>query len=346
MSTSSFGNIADSSGMADAPDPSAMEIDPTHRYIRYKDVLGKGAFKTVYKAFDELDGIEVAWSQINIDDVVQSPEDLKRLHYEVHLLKSVKHDNIVKFFASWIDDEKKTINIITELFTSGSLRQYRRKHKKVDIKAVKGWARQILTGLIYLHSQQPPIIHRDLKCDNIFINGNYGEVKIGDLGLATVMHKANAQTLIGTPEFMAPELYDEEYNELVDIYSFGMCMLEMVTFEYPYSECTNSAQIFKKVSNGVKPAALSKVKDVEVKAFIEKCLVPANQRLPAKELLNDNFLSLHCSVEDQCNDGWHSSDTKSDTDCHGVPQVVFGQSKWNIEQILSSSNDITTINPN
>lgn len=52
---------------------------------------------------------------------------------------------------------------------------------------------------------------------------------------------------LGTPEFMAPELYEEEYNELVDIYSFGMCMLEMVTFEYPYSECKNPAQIYKKV---------------------------------------------------------------------------------------------------
>lgn len=48
---------------------------------------------------------------------------------------------------------------------------------------------------------------------------------------------------------MAPELYDEEYNELVDIYSFGMCMLEMVTLEYPYSECHNAAQIFKRVSS-------------------------------------------------------------------------------------------------
>lgn len=51
----------------------------------------------------------------------------------------------------------------------------------------------------------------------------------------------------GTPEFMAPEVYAEEYNELVDIYSFGMCVLEMVTFEYPYSECTHPAQIYKKV---------------------------------------------------------------------------------------------------
>lgn len=48
---------------------------------------------------------------------------------------------------------------------------------------------------------------------------------------------------------MAPELYDEEYNELVDIYSFGMCMLEMVTCEYPYNECKNQAQIYKKVTS-------------------------------------------------------------------------------------------------
>lgn len=48
---------------------------------------------------------------------------------------------------------------------------------------------------------------------------------------------------------MAPELYEEEYNELVDIYSFGMCMLEMVTFEYPYCECRNPAQIYKKVTS-------------------------------------------------------------------------------------------------
>lgn len=48
---------------------------------------------------------------------------------------------------------------------------------------------------------------------------------------------------------MAPELYEEEYNELVDVYSFGMCILEMVTFEYPYSECKNPAQIYKKVTS-------------------------------------------------------------------------------------------------
>jgi WNK lysine deficient protein kinase len=79
--------------------------------------------KCRYKAFDEVEGFEVAWSQVNVEDVLQSPEQLQRLYSEVHLLKSLKHENIIKFCNWWVDDKNKTINIITELFTSGSLRQ-------------------------------------------------------------------------------------------------------------------------------------------------------------------------------------------------------------------------------
>ncbi|GAB4855119.1 Serine/threonine-protein kinase wnk3, partial [Ancistrocladus abbreviatus] len=52
-----------------------------------------------------------------------------------------------------------------------------------------------------------------------------------------------------TPGFMAPELYEKEYNELVDVYAFGMCVLELVSSEYPYVECSNAAQIWKKVTS-------------------------------------------------------------------------------------------------
>lgn len=69
------------------------------------------------------------------------------------------------------------------------------------MKAVKSWARQILCGLDYLHSQNQPIIHRDLKCDNIFVNGNHGEVKIGDLGLAIVRQHPTAKSVIGKCTF-------------------------------------------------------------------------------------------------------------------------------------------------
>jgi WNK lysine deficient protein kinase len=101
-------------------------------------------------------------------------------------------------------------------------------------------------------------------------------VKIGDLGLATILRQAHSAhsvigedcniiiiiflleirlkvsnfvmrakniilyVTLGTPEFMAPELYEEENNELVDIYAFGMCLIELVAFEYPYAECAKS----------------------------------------------------------------------------------------------------------
>uniref|UniRef100_A0A452XLP0 non-specific serine/threonine protein kinase n=2 Tax=Aegilops tauschii subsp. strangulata TaxID=200361 RepID=A0A452XLP0_AEGTS len=244
-----------------------------------------------YKAFDQLEGLEVAWNQIKVGDILRNNDDLERLRSEVRLLKTLKHKNIIKFYNSWLDKKNNNINFITEVFTSGTLRQYRIKHKKVDIRALKKWSRQILSGLVYLHGHDPPIIHRDLKCDNIFVNGNQGEVKIGDLGLATILDNArSAHSIIGTPEFMAPELYDEEYNELVDIYAFGMCLLELVTFEYPYCECSNAAQIYKKVSDGERPGSLAKIEDPEVKFFIEKCIAQASQRLSAEELLVDPFL--------------------------------------------------------
>ncbi|XP_055825704.1 probable serine/threonine-protein kinase WNK3 [Solanum dulcamara] len=272
-------------------EPEFVELDPTGRYGRYKEVLGKGAFKKVYRAFDELEGIEVAWNQVKVADLLRNAVDLERLYSEVHLLKTLKHKNIIKFYNSWVDTKTENINIITEIFTSGNLRQYRKKHKKVDLRALKNWSRQILEGLSYLHGHDPPVIHRDLKCDNLFVNGNQGEVKIGDLGLAAILRKArSAHSVIGTPEFMAPELYEEEYNELVDIYAFGMCLLELVTFEYPYVECANAAQIYKKVTAGIRPASLAKVKDPVVKAFIEKCIAKVSERLSAKELLMDPFL--------------------------------------------------------
>ena len=52
------------------------------------------------------------------------------------------------------------------------------------------------------------------------------------------------KTSLGTPEFMAPELYDEWYTEKVDVYAFGMCVLEMISNEYPYSECMNTATCY------------------------------------------------------------------------------------------------------
>ncbi|XP_027349018.1 probable serine/threonine-protein kinase WNK5 isoform X2 [Abrus precatorius] len=277
-----------------------VETDPSGRYGRFRDILGKGAMKTVYRAFDELLGIEVAWNQVKLGDVFHSPEQLQRLYSEVHLLKHLDHESMMIFYGSWIDVNNRTFNFVTELFTSGTLREYRQKYKRVDIRAVKNWARQILSGLEYLHSRSPPVIHRDLKCDNIFVNGHQGQVKIGDLGLAAILRSSqHAHSVIGTPEFMAPELYEEKYNELVDIYSFGMCMIEMLTFEFPYSECSNPAQIYKKVTSGKLPDAFYKIQDSEAQKFVGKCLANVSNRPSTKELLLDPFLATD-QLESPC----------------------------------------------
>lgn len=267
-----------------------VEVDPSGRYGRYNELLGSGSVKKVYRAFDQEEGIEVAWNQVKLQKFCEDKAMIERLYSEVRLLRTLKNKNIISLYSVWRDEEKKTLNFITEVCTSGNLRAYRKKHRQVSLKALKKWSRQILKGLDYLHTHEPCIIHRDLNCSNVFINGNIGQVKIGDLGLAAIVGKSHcARTMVGTPEFMAPELYEEDYTELIDIYSFGMCVLEMVTLELPYSECDNVAKIYKKVTSGVRPQAMGKIKDPEVKAFIEKCLATPRARPSAADLLKDPF---------------------------------------------------------
>lgn len=77
----------------------------------------------------------------------------------------------------------------------------------MDIRAVKNWARQILRGIAYLHGHDPPVIHRDLKCDNIFVNGHLGQVKIGDLGLAAILRGSQqAHSVIGNSQYALSKL--------------------------------------------------------------------------------------------------------------------------------------------
>ncbi|XP_047335968.1 probable serine/threonine-protein kinase WNK11 [Impatiens glandulifera] len=280
-----------------------VELDPTGRYGRYDELLGLGAVKKVYRAFDQEEGIEVAWNQVKLGHFSRDQPTIDRLYSEVVLLRNLKHDNIITLYNVWKDMSKNTFNFITEICTSGNLREYRKKHKHVSLKALKKWSKQILKGLNYLHSDEPCIIHRDINCSNIFINGNIGQVKIGDLGLAAIVDESHrAHTLLGTPEFMAPELYDESYNELVDIYSFGMCVLEMVTLEVPYSECDSIAKIYKKVTSGVRPRAMDKVWDSEAKAFIERCLAQPMVRPSAADLLKDSFFDEIRSDDDDDDD--------------------------------------------
>lgn len=155
-----------------------VEIDPTGRYGRYGELLGSGAVKKVYRAFDQEEGIEVAWNQVKLRNLSNDQAMVDRLYSEVRLLRSLKNKNIIALYNFWRDDERHTLNFITEVCTSGNLREYRKKHRHVSMKALKKWSKQILKGLNYLHMHEPCIIHRDLNCSNVFVNGNIGQVTI------------------------------------------------------------------------------------------------------------------------------------------------------------------------
>ena len=276
----------------------AVEQSPDQRYLKLNEEIGRGSFKTVFKGLDTKTGEAVAWCELQGQGL--SREERRRLKEETEMLKSLKHPNIVCFYDFYDFylvqasghthvGPKKNI-VITELMTGGSLKRYLKRFKTIKPQVLKSWCRQILKGLMFLHTRSPPIIHKDLRCDNIFITGPTGSVKIGDLGLATLKNKSFSKSVIGTPEFMAPELYEEHYDEAVDVYAFGLCMLEMSTGEYPYSECSSPSQIYKKVVNGVLPKSLAKVESQEVREIIEKCLKLKKEDRPSiKELLAEDF---------------------------------------------------------
>ncbi|XP_035577208.2 serine/threonine-protein kinase WNK4 isoform X5 [Canis lupus dingo] len=285
----------------------AVATSPDGRYLKFDIEIGRGSFKTVYRGLDTDTTVEVAWCELQTRKL--SRTERQRFSEEVEMLKGLQHPNIVRFYDSWksVLRGQVCIVLVTELMTSGTLKTYLRRFREMKPRVLQRWSRQILRGLHFLHSRVPPILHRDLKCDNVFITGPSGSVKIGDLGLATLKRASFAKSVIGTPEFMAPEMYEEKYDEAVDVYAFGMCMLEMATSEYPYSECQNAAQIYRKVTSGnaphftktgmqedmfkgTKPNSFYKVKMPEVKEIIEGCIrTDKNERFTIQDLLAHAF---------------------------------------------------------
>mmetsp|Transcript_6364 Transcript_6364/g.14117 ORF Transcript_6364/g.14117 Transcript_6364/m.14117 type:complete len:417 (-) Transcript_6364:790-2040(-) len=250
-------------------DDEVLEMDPGGRYYRYRELVGRGKFKSCHKAFDTQIGIDVAWSKIHADTNHLSDTELQAVVQDIQKGLDLEHPNIIKCFKCWEDSDVHCINLITELFTSGNLRQYRNLHKHLDLKAVKRMARQILKGLQYLHSMQPPITHGDLRCDKIYVNGHSGEIKIGDLGLATLMPY----------RWEGIQRHQVEMSPSWDIFAFGLCMLELLTLkQLDPQHCTNWEDV------------LAEVSDEEARAFVAKCLTPA--RPTAEELLDAPFLAV------------------------------------------------------
>jgi len=272
------------------------------RYHRYAKQLGRGAYKTVYWGWDTEDGVDVAWNCIDLDSL-GSLDERRKIMVEVETLRSLSHAHILRIREHWENSATQQLVFITDILQGGSLREYIRQ-RKVNLGRVKSWCTQILDALQYLH--RSGIIHRDLKCDNIFIDGPSGKVTIGDLGLSTKYANSNTKStaakgmsIVGTPEFMAPELYEERYDEKVDIYAFGMCVVEMISKQYPYEECSNQIQVIRKVTQQTPPLILRRLHRA-VRAFIELCIERDPLKRPnATELLSHPFLEHRDQLMDR-----------------------------------------------
>ena len=268
-----------------------VEESPKGRFQRFEEELGSGSQKRVFLAYDTDTGCEVAWNSVLVD--IKDSESIQKIKMEIEILKPLKHPNIISFIYCFFNEDKNEIVFITELFSGGSLSQHLNEFKHPRLRVVKLWCQEILKGLKYLHEHVPPIMHRDIKCENIFINKNTGEVKIGDLGLGIILKDTEyASQFCGTIEYCAPEVYQKKYGVKCDIYSFGISMIEMITGEKPYKECKGQIlSVCEKVNNKILPESFNKINNEKVKEFILKCLKPENERPSAAELLEDEFLN-------------------------------------------------------
>uniref|UniRef100_A0A5K3ER64 Protein kinase domain-containing protein n=1 Tax=Mesocestoides corti TaxID=53468 RepID=A0A5K3ER64_MESCO len=139
------------------------------------------------------------------------------------------------------------------------------------------------------HHLESPIIHRDLKSENCFLYGasdeEYLNVKVGDFGLATHVGHSGRKTMLGTVGFMAPEIFDEKYDEKVDIYAFGMLMLEVMTNRTPYDECDTMLQVAAKTMSGHGPDIMQKISNPSLHMVISACIHPLACFRPTAEEL-------------------------------------------------------------
>ncbi|RHZ88166.1 hypothetical protein Glove_26g120 [Diversispora epigaea] len=226
--------------------------------IRYDELelgkkLGAGGFKDCYAG--KYKGEPVAIGELRVTNFSES--DLKEIKHEIHVLKQLRHENIVRFVG--VCTHSKHLCIVTELCENGDLFDYMRKVPKPDFGRQIMFMHDISLGVTYLHTRRPSIIHRDLKSMNILITSDL-RAKINDFGLARIRPKANASihTQCGTPNWQAPEFWQSNpsYTEKVDIYACGLIFWEIMTWNehgYPYQNFSEH-QLYEAVRDrGIRP---------------------------------------------------------------------------------------------
>jgi serine/threonine protein kinase len=177
------------------------------------DLLGKGAFATVYRLATKLDGQYYAAKELEKKRFIKNGRLDQRLDNEMQIMKSIKHPNIVEYIG--YQDHFDYLYIIMEFVPCGDLQQYLAAHTTLPEPEAQLMSRQIFDALHYLHCKQ--ITHRDIKPDNILIAVNDPfTIKLSDFGLSKVVppDETFLKTFCGTLLYCAPEVFPH-YEEHV-----------------------------------------------------------------------------------------------------------------------------------
>ena len=246
--------------------------------------LGKGSYGTVYTVKSNINSNIYVMKKMELTHL--NPRQQTECYREVSILKKVSHKNVIKYYSSFL--EKNILYIIMEYAELGdlySLIKHYKKHSKffseIDLWKISF---EILSGLDYLHSHN--IIHRDIKCLNLFITKDH-HIKIGDLGVSAFTSGLDLHyTRVGTPLYISPELVKQKpYDYKTDIWSFGCSLYHLANLEPPFTG-GNLIVLGNNIVKGV-PKALPSLYSNEFKSFVDKMLEKkADKRPNAKEALD------------------------------------------------------------
>nr|CAD7202057.1 unnamed protein product [Timema douglasi] len=281
-----------------------------YQQVEQRDVPG---IDSAYLAMDTEEGVEVVWNEVQFSERKNFKAQEEKIQQVFENLTQLEHPNIVKFHRYWTDthNDKPRVIFITEYMSSGSLKQFlkrtKRNVKKLPLQAWKRWCTQILSALSYLHSCSPPIIHGNLTCDTIFIQHN-GLVKIGSVAPDAIHHHVKTcRDNMKNMHFIAPEYAGITYKltyfkdrhkahylseqirdpqlisvtPAIDVYSFGMCALEMAALEIQGNGDSGTLVTEEDVQR-----TIDSLDDESQKDFVRRCLArEPGDRPNARELL-------------------------------------------------------------
>ena len=303
-------------------------------------MLGIGTFKKIYKGYDYNLGREVAWCEINMEQ--GNTQNISLIIKNIENIIKLKHPNLLDYIAVYYKEDTNKVIIITELLQGGNLKEYRKYQKKLKVKLVKKWLKQILSALDFLHSNN--LIHHDIKSKNILVDRISGDLKLGDLIFAEkIGQNGFFSKYVGKEEYMAPEVKEGKYTFKADIYSLGLTIVQFITMEKPYKEYSRKKELYEAKKNGIYPLVFNNIKNEDIKNFIALCLQEEKSRPSCKELLNNKWLNDKDSLDNNTfielsNDNINSDKSKSCLDKNP------NNYKYKYKSSFNRSNDTLLIN--